>query len=315
MNHAVVSVVIPVYNGARYLATAIDSALAQTYTPLEVVVVNDGSTDSSHEVIASYGGRVRSVSQPNQGVAAARNAGIALADGEFIAFLDQDDCWLPGKVAAQVKCFELDPRLGLVHTGIRQFSDPPGSVGPIYRTEGSARLVGDCYDRLLLGNGVFNSSVMVRKAVLEETGPFDPSIPGNTVQDYDLWLRIARRYPFAYIPEELTALRLHEGQGTWDRRAMLGDELGVLGRHLSPGIDDPPPAMRARVAALFDELGVAHLDARDARAARRCFFRELCLRRSMRATVLWALCHLPVPVIARLRRARDGWRKGRTRTP
>src|SRR5581483_4857500 len=100
-----VSVVVPVYNGAKYLRQALDSALGQTYPRLQLVIVDDGSTDSSAEIIASYGPRLCSIRQANAGVACARNAGIRAAAGDLIAFLDQDDWWLPEKVDRQVERF------------------------------------------------------------------------------------------------------------------------------------------------------------------------------------------------------------------
>lgn len=305
-----VSVVVPVYNGSRYLRQALDSALAQTYRPLEVVVVDDGSTDSSPEIIASYGSRVRSLRQPNGGVALARNAGICAASGDWIAFLDQDDWWLPEKIEKQIALFDADATLGLVHTGVLQYRESVAAfVDPVYPTDGSPRLRGRCYELLLLGNAIFNSSVMIRKSVLATAGMFDPSIAGNTCQDYDLWLRIARHYPLGFVPEPLTVLRLHDEQGTWDRRAMLSDELRVLERTLGPEALSTTPALRARVAELLHALGIAHLDAHAPRLARPCFARALRLRWSGRLALLHAVSFLPGRSIAWIRDQRARWKK------
>jgi hypothetical protein len=198
----------------------------------------------------------------------------------------------------------------LVHTGILQYSDRDEAfVDPVYPTEGSGRLRGHCYEQLLLGNWMFNSSVMIRRSVLTASGRFDPAMAGNTVQDYDLWLRIARHYPLDYVPEQLAALRLHGEQGTWDRRAMLGDELGILERTLGPRGMRASAAMRSRVAKLLDELGVAHLDAKAPRRARSCFARSLGYRWSMRAASLCVVCCLPYSGIDWLRRQRQRWRR------
>jgi glycosyltransferase involved in cell wall biosynthesis len=302
------SVIVPVYNGARFLRAALDSVLAQTYRPVEIVVVDDGSTDVSPGVIASYGDRVRSLRQANSGVAAARNAGIRAASGELIALLDQDDWWLPGKMAAQVERFAADPGLGLVHTGIVQYSEDTGTFVDVYDTSLSAALQGHCHARLMMGNGIFNSSVMLRKSAALEAGLLDPSIPGNTVQDYDLWLRVARRRRLGFVPDQLTVLRLHEGQGTWDRRAMLADELRLLERHVGRGGLGRGTAMRGRVARLLDELGRAHLEAGDAPAARSCFARALGMRCSWRAASLYAVSFLPRPAGDWVRRQRQRWR-------
>ena len=112
-----ISVIIPAYNYARYLAEAIDSALGQTYAPLEVIVVDDASTDDTPRVLAAYGQRIRAIRQPNGGAGAARNTGIAAARGEYVAFLDADDVWLPRKLELQMALFDADPALGLIHGG------------------------------------------------------------------------------------------------------------------------------------------------------------------------------------------------------
>jgi glycosyltransferase involved in cell wall biosynthesis len=270
------------------------------------VVVDDGSTDSSPDIIASYGNRVRSLRQSNAGVAAARNAAIGASEGELIAFLDQDDWWLPEKTARQARLFAADEQIGLVHTDIAQYSEVAAAIiDGVYDTSKSAALQGDCYDTLLLGNGVFNSSVVIRRSVLATSGVFDPGIPGNTVQDYDLWLRIAQCSRFGYIAESLTVLRLHAEQGTWNRRAMLSDELSLLERRLAKDALRATPAMRVRVARLLDALGVAHLDAdTPGGAARHCFGRALRTCWSWRAALLYALCFLPPAGIAWVRQQR-----------
>jgi glycosyltransferase involved in cell wall biosynthesis len=304
MTHPLVSVVVPVYNGERYLRQALESALGQTYRSLEIVVVDDGSTDGSPQLIASFGSRLRSLRQANGGVALARNSGIRAAHGELIAFLDQDDWWMPEKIEKQVALFLADERLGLAHTAILQYSDSAAAfVEPVYLTHRSPQLQGDCFEELLLGNAIFNSSTMIRKNVLQKSGTFDPGIPGNTVQDYDLWLRIARHFPFAYLPQQLTALRLHDGQGTLNRLAMLGDELRLLERIVSERQLRDSPALRARFAELLDELGVAHLDNRAHRLARQCFIRALRTRWSARMAVLSAASFLPPSGVAWLRRS------------
>ena len=116
MTGPLVSVIVPVHNGARFLAAALDSVAAQDYGSMEIVVVDDGSSDNSAEIAASY--RVRLLQQPNRGVAEARNAGVAESSGELLAFLDQDDLWLERKVSRQVAALEADPTLGFVLTRI-----------------------------------------------------------------------------------------------------------------------------------------------------------------------------------------------------
>lgn len=112
-----ISVIIPAYNGDRYIKNAIASVLAQTYSNYEIIVVDDGSTDNTSQIVQGYGDRVKYLYQDNQGVAAARNKGIGVSKGQYIAFLDQDDVFLPDKLSEQVSCFELHPDAGIIHSG------------------------------------------------------------------------------------------------------------------------------------------------------------------------------------------------------
>ena len=226
--NALVSVVIPVYNGSAYLEQAIRSVLAQTYPHIEIIAVNDGSTDESAQILARVGTQVRVISQANAGVAAARNAGIANARGEFICFLDQDDYWRPEKVAEQVARFRSSDRVGLVHTDVICHNEHNNNFTNHINPADPKQMVGDCYERLLMGNAICNSSVMVRKSLIDIVGLCDPRIRGNTVQDYDLWLRVASVSHLDCVPKRLTVFRLHGGQGHSDHRAMIREELELL---------------------------------------------------------------------------------------
>lgn len=302
-----VSVVMPVYNGVRYLDTAVASVLNQTYQPIELILVDDGSTDGSWNLIAAYGSRVRAVRQSNGGVGRARSTGIENARGDFIAFLDQDDWWMPEKVARQVQLFLQDECVGLVHTGVGHFDDVASAfVGPLAPDARPEDLVGRCYDLLLLGNAIYNSSVMVRRSVLDVIGGIDLEIVGNTVQDYDLWLRIARQSAFAYVPDELSVFRLHGAQGTWDRRKMLSEELRLLGRH-TKGAERSGP-VSARIGATWQQLGIAQLDASDRRAARECFANSIRVHWSWKSALLLILSALPAPALDGVRNLRSRWR-------
>ena len=118
---ALISCIIPAYNGERYLREAIDGILSQTYRPLEIIVVDDGSTDGTADIIASYGGQVRYIWQPNGGLAAARNLGLGAATGEFVAFLDQDDLWHLEKLTRQMERFQARPELEMCVTHMKNF--------------------------------------------------------------------------------------------------------------------------------------------------------------------------------------------------
>lgn len=201
-----VSVIIPTYNYARFLREAIDSALAQTRPALEVIVVDDGSTDGTRELLAEYGERIRVLSQQNQGVAAARNAGIGAANGEYLAFLDSDDAWYPRKLELQMLRFEQEPQLGLVHCGA-EIIDAEGRT--LDTTTGG--MEGDVAEAMLrLDREVImpqGSSIVVPKRIAMDLGGFDVRLPPS--EDWDFCYRLATRYSIGYVPVALVRYRLH----------------------------------------------------------------------------------------------------------
>jgi len=162
-----VSVVIPAYNAERYIGETLESVLAQTYRDFEVVVVDDGSTDGTREIVRGYGEPVRLVEQPNSGPAAARNRGVREARGEFIAFIDADDLWLPEKLALQVPLFD-DEEVGLVSCRV-QLVDGSGRPHPTYERE---KVSGWAFEKLLEGNFIGTSTVVARREALEGAGLF-----------------------------------------------------------------------------------------------------------------------------------------------
>jgi glycosyltransferase involved in cell wall biosynthesis len=215
-----VSVVVPTYNAAPFIRTTLDSLLAQTHCDVEILVVDDDSTDATRDVVASYGDRVRLVVQRNGGVCSARNRGAAEARGRFVCFCDHDDYWYPEKLARQVAAFAADPGLGVVYSRfIRwdedengRFASPSAIVrGP--HDEGLDPLEsGWIYHRLLLDCWVLTSSAMIRADVLRDCGAFDESLPYG--EDWDLWLRISRKYRFARLAAPLVLYRQHRRQGS-----------------------------------------------------------------------------------------------------
>src|SRR6266513_3016176 len=203
-----VSVIIPTYNCGRFIREAIDSALAQTHAPLEVIVVDDGSTDETAQVLAEYGATIRCIWQENQGVAAARNTGLAAARGEYLAFLDADVIWKPRKLELQIARFETDSTIGLVHCRTETFDDERRTVRVL--PHGMEGWVAPAM--LRLDPGVITSpgsGIMVPKRVAEESGGFDERMPPS--EDWDFCYRVALRYPVAYVREVLVRYRQHVG--------------------------------------------------------------------------------------------------------
>ena len=157
-----VTAVIPVYNGQRYLGEAIDSALAQDYDAMEVLVIDDGSTDGSAEIARSYGDRIRYHYQPNGGLSAAQNAGVAGARGKFIAYLDCDDLWVPGKTSLQMDVFQNKPETDMVFGHVEQF----------YSRETSEERTGDMLATSEVMAGYSTGTMLVRLEVFKSAGLF-----------------------------------------------------------------------------------------------------------------------------------------------
>ena len=220
-----VTVIVPLYDGRRFIAQALDSALAQTFRDFEIVIVDDGSTDDSRECIARHLElpQVRFVRQRNLGVAAARNTGIRSSSGEIVAFLDQDDVWLPDKLALQVEYLDRPP-MPNSYMGSRSIWVPRAS-GRIWQGLGRGS-DGPVFPGIVARNRIAVLTVAVRRTCLAQVGPFDETI--SKADDYELWLRIAKQFPLGFIPQVLGRYRTHEANASKDAFAMDVAELGAL---------------------------------------------------------------------------------------
>ena len=200
-----VTVVIPAYNAMTYLPETLDSVLRQTFTDFEVLIVNDGSTDSIESWLTTVNDdRVILISQANQGLPGARNMGITEAQGEYIAFIDADDLWEPTKLEKQVQCLEAKPEVGLVYAWTLLIDRHGNSTGTVT----AAQVEGNVWEKLLLGDVVGSgSAAMVRRSCFDGVGLFDPDL--TSIEDCDMWVRIAAHYPFAVIKEVLIFYRQH----------------------------------------------------------------------------------------------------------
>ena len=202
-----ISVVIPTYNYGRFIGEAIESVFAQTVLPIEVIVVDDGSTDETAATIATFGNSVRYIRQENAGVCAARNLGVAESAGELISFLDADDSWDPTKLEKQLARFGSDPEIGLVHCGMREFDTETGETVEL-RVEGQEGWVAD--DLLLWERPAVNvsgSSIMVSREAFEAAGGFDTKM--RVGEDWDFCYRVARKFKVGFVREPLVNYRSH----------------------------------------------------------------------------------------------------------
>ncbi|RMF62356.1 MAG: glycosyltransferase family 2 protein [Cyanobacteria bacterium J069] len=224
-SNSLVSVIIPAYNAEKYIRQAIESALSQTYANIEVLVVDDGSTDTTPEIVREFSvqdSRVILLQQPNAGVAAARNSAIKNSKGEFIAPLDADDIWHPKKLEKQVDCFaQSEKTVGLVYTW-SFFLDENGQQMSYCQC---AQVEGKVLVRLIFENSPGNSSCpLIRRSCLEALGSYDCHYKEQNAQgceDWDLYLRIAENYEFRVVPECLVGYRQVVGSMSFNDAPMV----------------------------------------------------------------------------------------------
>lgn len=219
-----ISVIIPAYNAMAYLPQTIESVLQQSFTDFEVLIVNDGSSDSIEEwATRLIDKRVKLICQPHSGVCVARNTGISEAKGEYIAFLDADDLWHSTKLEKQVNCLDSKPTVGLVYTWTGLIDESGKAIGRVWTSD----VEGDVWKHIVVNDMISNgSSPMIRRACFNVVGVFDPNITSS--EDRDMWTRIAAKYPFGVVKQVLTFYRRHPGNTTNKRQKMIQDLRQVI---------------------------------------------------------------------------------------
>ncbi len=196
-----VSVIIPTYNRLTKVKDAIDSVLSQTYRDFALWVVDDGSTDGTAEALRAFGKRIRYISQDNRGVSAARNLGMRVSRGKYVAFLDSDDLWEPKKLEIQVGCMEANPQFPLCFTD-EVWIRKGARVNPKKR---HAKYSGWIFEKCLPLCIISPSSALMKRSLFDEIGGFDETLP--VCEDYDFWLRVTCRYPVLFIDKKLIVKR------------------------------------------------------------------------------------------------------------
>lgn len=261
---------IPAFNAGAYLALTLDSILSQTYRDFEVVLVDDGSTDDTAAVAARYSERVRYLSQANSGAPARpRNLGIAAARGRYVCFFDSDDVMMPDKLMRGIALITRHPELGLVFTDFEIIDDrgtvqgrhlkrysnfakvPKQRLGDgEYRIESLA-----AFEALFFGNYIGTSSVIVPAGVLQDVGLFDEAVSSGGLEDRDMWLRIANRYPLGCV--DFVGHQYRVRSGSVSKRALQAAQarVTVIRRHMTPALTHRTQRQARRVIAdsLFSE--------------------------------------------------------------
>jgi len=283
-----ISVIIPCYNAARYIGATLASVLAQDQPDLEIIVVDDGSQDDSVALVRAKFPLVRVACQANAGVAAARNTGIALARGELIAFVDADDIWLPGKLAAQLRLMQRNPGCAMSYCAWEVWPSDVAQPAPAYLEALRARAGNEAlwrgpsgwiYPQLLLDCEVWTSTVMARRTLFDQIGVFDASL--RIGEDYDLWLRASRVTPILRVPAPCALYRIHPSSITKSiptdnyRARVLGRALAQWGYSSPDGASADPAAVRRVLAKSWSDFAGAHLRVGNLALARRAAYKAL----------------------------------------
>jgi glycosyltransferase involved in cell wall biosynthesis len=281
-----VSVVVPTYNRGGFIRETIESVLMQTYADFEVIVVDDGSTDGTAEIISTIvDDRIHYHWQENSGLPArARNVALSAARGRYVAFLDSDDLWLPEKLESQIRCFAAHPDAGLVYCDAMYFGQTASHGRSLIR----GMLEGNIFDGLLVRNRIPALTAVVRRECLDSVGQFSEEPALRSAEDYHLWLRIARRFPVYAVRAVLGRYRVHDRNLTAEvgpyRAAVRAVE--EVGREF----ELPRRVVRRAAAAHYAELAWSRYKAADWPGFEDAY--RMAMRQSFYAPlVLFRLCH------------------------
>ncbi len=311
IRNPLVSVVLPAYNAETHLKGALDSVFAQTYQSIEVIVVDDGSTDATAEIAKGFPD-VHYVRQVNRGPSAARNSGIEVARGECVAFLDADDLWEAEKLNEQITILDADPDAGLSFSDMRLFSQPgphqPSMFAKYGYTDeffGDNRLVLDPVRKLVRANFIPTSSVVARKDAILSAGGFDEQF--YKAEDWDLWLRVALHFPIVYSPKVLLRKRVHEVNVSRDVEGMNVAAIQVLEKFKRQNPDLLRKLDLDLTGTLRDgyrNLGYFYLRQRSVAPARAALWRSLSLGFQWRALIYFLSTLLGSRFVSSVVRAR-----------
>ncbi|MFC1704052.1 glycosyltransferase [Candidatus Omnitrophota bacterium] len=266
-----VSIILPAFNSARYINEAITSVLAQDYGQWELLVIDDGSTDATGDIVQRINDtRIRYIKVEHMGNYCARNTGICRAQGEYIAFLDSDDIWLKNKLSAQVDILNSDESIGICCSEYYVvFNDDKEQlfVNPQHSFSEHLLTQGVFIKRLLFDNFILTSSAMVRKKCIDRIGVFDTTF--KNAMDYDMWLRLALNYKAHYLEGKYVMKRVHPGNISRDRVTSLKALLYIFKNFDAyvTGTDffneEYLQIIRRKIQKTMYHLGLAYLSARD----------------------------------------------------
>jgi glycosyltransferase involved in cell wall biosynthesis len=248
-----VTVIIPSYNRVHYLGDAIGSVLAQTFDDFEIIVVDDGSTDASADLLRAIDDpRLRYLYQPHRGISAALNNGIRHARGVYVTRLDSDDLWLPGLLQTLVPLLEAQPQVGVAYASGQAIDSQGNRLAHVQGIP--ERFPGDALRSLLYEDCTCNIALVARRECFDRAGSYDETLLAN--EDWDMWLRVARHYRFIFVDEVLALIRWHAenltGVASPSFAAVLDARTVPLDRQFAD--PDLPPAARAMMPAAYSNV-------------------------------------------------------------
>ncbi len=279
-----VSVVIPTHNYGRFLREAIDSVLAQTFQDLEIIVVDDASTDETRAVVAEYGDRVRYVYHEGRRPNRTRNVGLDAARGRYVAFLDADDKWLPEKLRLQLPLIEARPDVGLVYGGIRLFESGTGATVGYHPLDRCRR--GRVLRELFLWQMIPSPTPLIRREVFARVGRFDEA--EIAADDWEMWLRIASAYDLDFVPSPVALYRVHASTAGRKEAGAYLDAMTAFFTAASRRYPQLAPLLPLRLGSFLEAHGW-RLVLRGDRAAGIARLRQASRHRPLRIKTHWLL--------------------------
>lgn len=263
-----VSVIIPTFNHALFLRETIRSVLAQTYHDFEIIVVDDGSTDDTPQVVAEFGNAVHYIRQENRGLAGARNTGIRAARGEFIGLLDADDIWMPEHLASMLPPFESNREVGAVYCGW-QYMDATGN--PLPRININVVPPKQAFEKMVRMDFLIPSGVLVRRECFDVLGLFDENMrAAQGSEDWDMWLRLLPKYKMIGLPRALVKYRTYSESMSTNWEGMEQSKRYVIAKHFGPEEEGGPRIRRIAYGGLNLSSALTHFQHRE--VARGRFF-------------------------------------------
>ncbi|MGB3535687.1 MAG: glycosyltransferase [Microcoleaceae cyanobacterium] len=224
-----ISVIIPVYNGENTIRETIQSVLDQTFSNFELLIINDGSTDNTLEAVSSIEDtRIQVFSYPNAGQGASRNRGLTQARGEYVSFIDADDLWVTDKLADQLTALQLNSEAAVAYS----WTDYIDESGQFFSHAPQRFYQGNVFSRLLLSDFIGSgSNPLIRTSAIVELDGFDQSLP--PAEDWDMWLRLAARYPFVVVPKAQILYRVSPHSSSFNVLKMEAASLRVIERAIT----------------------------------------------------------------------------------